>query len=258
MQFSSAATARTYSDRSVDSSWNTWAALHLQPDGKDVIDIGCGGGIYSRGFAAIGARSVIGIDQSPQYVDEATASVDAGGCVAFRVGRADATGLPGGGADIVFERAVIHHLAERDKQLNAIEAHRLLRPGGVFAVQDRTIEDVQSSSPDHWIRSTLFEAFAHLVDFEKARRPSRSAYTGLLRDNGFASVRELPYAEVRKTYATFDDLQADILSRKGKSILFELDHAALRIYCDRLRDKAKMLPLPLVERDLWTVWLATK
>src|SRR6476661_9744431 len=84
MQFASPVTARTYSDRAVDRSWSEWAAENLMPAGKDVVDIGCGGGIYSRGFAALGARSVIGVDKTAQYVAEASSGVTHDGAITFR------------------------------------------------------------------------------------------------------------------------------------------------------------------------------
>jgi ubiquinone/menaquinone biosynthesis C-methylase UbiE len=256
MLFASPTTARTYSDRAVDQSWNEWAARNLGPAGKDVVDIGCGGGIYSFGFAALGARSVIGIDKSAQYIDEARRGVSVSGAVTFRSGDAQDTRLPDASADIVFERAVIHHLTEQQKARNAAEVGRLLRDGGLFAVQDRTIEDVQLSDPQHWIRATLFEVFPRLVDFERLRRPARQRYRDLLIGSGFRQVRELQYDEVRRTYGSFDGLKSEILSRKGKSILFELSDAELEVYCTRLEEKAA--GCPLIERDPWTVWLAVR
>lgn len=256
MQFSSPSTSRTYSDRAVDRSWNEWALANLDPAGKDVVDIGCGGGIYSFGFAAIGAKSVLGIDLSQQYLEEARTCSPTDGVVTFRMGSAVATGLPGDSADLVFERALIHHLSGEELDENAQEARRLLRSGGRIAVQDRTIEDVRSSEPRHWIRSTLFKAFPHLLEFEAARRPARRSYTDLLRRNGFSGVRTLRFEEVRKAYLNFEELRAEILSRKGKSILFELGDSDLEAYCERLWDKAANHAL--VENDSWTVWLGTK
>jgi ubiquinone/menaquinone biosynthesis C-methylase UbiE len=256
MQFSSPATARTYSDRAVDASWNEWAARNFAPAGKDVVDIGCGGGIYSFGFAALGARSVIGIDKSRQYIDEARQRVSPSDAIAFCFGTAEETHLPDGSADIVFERALIHHFTEPQMAGNAAEAKRLLRNGGLFAVQDRTIEDVQSNDAEHWIRATLFDAFPRLLDSERRRRPSKERYRDLLIGAGFGQVRELRYDEVRRRYASVDQLRSEILSRKGKSILFELSDAELEVYCRRLEKKAA--DRSLIERDPWTVWLATK
>jgi ubiquinone/menaquinone biosynthesis C-methylase UbiE len=256
MEFAGPATARTYSDRIVDANWKDWAARNLMPAGKDVVDIGCGGGIYSFGFAALGARSVIGIDKSPLYIDEAQRAVSSSDAITFRHGDAEDTQLPDASADIVFERAVIHHLTATQMTRNAAEARRLLRGGGLFAVQDRTIEDVQSNDPQHWVRATLFEVFPRLIDFERSRRPGRQAYSDVLISAGFKSVRELQYDEVRRTYGSVDQLRREILGRKGKSILFELSEVALELYCRRLEEKAG--DRPLTERDLWTVWLAMK
>jgi SAM-dependent methyltransferase len=256
MQFASPQTARTYSDRAVDESWREWAALNLMPAGKDVVDIGCGGGIYSYGFLALGARSVIGVDKTDQYVAEAKSRSRPEDAVVFQCGDATDMRLPADSADIVFERAVIHHLTELEMARNASEAKRLLRAGGLFAVQDRTIEEVESAAPQHWIRATLFELFPWLIDFERRRRPSRRRYSDVLKAAGFREVRELHYDEVRRRYASFDELSTEIRSRKGKSILFELTDDEVSLYCERLAQKAR--DHPLIERDPWTVWLARK
>ena len=99
-----------------------------------MVDIGCGGGIYSFGFAALGARSVIGIDKAQRFIEEATRNVSPADTITFRSARdAEDTQLPAASADIVFERAVIHHLTELQMASNAAEAKRLLRDGGLFA-----------------------------------------------------------------------------------------------------------------------------
>jgi hypothetical protein len=120
-------------------------------------------------------------------------------------------------------------------------------------VQDRTIEDVRSRDPQHWIRAALFDVFPRLLDVERHRRPSKQAYCDLLIDAGFRIVRPLQYDEVRRTYACLDELIGEVRSRKGKSILFELTDAEVEMYCERLRKEAA--GRPLIERDVWTVWL---
>jgi SAM-dependent methyltransferase len=254
MQFDAAETSRTYSDRAADDSWREWCRETLVPLGKDVVDIGCGGGIYSLGFADLGARSVIGVDQSRQYIEEARLSAGERQRVSFRQGSASATGLADDCADIVFERALIHHLNEEQKRECAVEAKRLLNNHGLLIVQDRTFEDVQAADPAFWIRSTLFDAFPRLLDFEQSRRPSRSEYSDLLGQCRFGSIAVRAYQEVRRTYDTFDELRREILTRKGKSILFELNDRELDRYCEMLQEKS--VSHPLVECDLWTVWMA--
>lgn len=256
MDFDAANTRRTYSDRAVDASWIEWCRDHLAPAGKDVIDIGCGGGIYTFGFADAGARTVLGVDQSAQYVDEAmriARSRNARG-VSFRVASAIDTRLSAGCTDIVFERALIHHLSASEQAGNAMEAKRLLRAGGCLVVQDRTFEDVLVDDPACWVRATLFEVFPALLDFERARRPARAVYGDILRDAGFVGVHTLEYREVRKRFESFAALEDEIRSRKGKSILYELSDGELRRYCAELERKNRSFPL--IESDIWTVWLA--
>lgn len=129
-----------------------------------------------------------------------------------------------------------------------------MRTDGLLCVQDRTFEDALSDAAEFWIRATLFELFPKLADFEKCRRPDRDAYSGLLDRAGFKSVHADVFAETRRRYASFDELRAEILARKGKSILFELTDTELTHYCAAL--EAKSRTHPLIEVDCWTVWLA--
>ena len=138
---------------------------------------------------------------------------------------------------------------------NAVEARRLLRRRGILCVQNRSFEDVQANEPDFWIRAALFEAFPQLLEFEKARRPSASEYAATLSETGFSNIARRAYREVRKRYASFGQINEEILDRKGKSILFELTNAELQSYCDRL--EAKHRSHRLIECDLWTVWAAS-
>jgi SAM-dependent methyltransferase len=221
-----------------------------------VVDLGCGGGIYSRGFASLGAKSVIGIDLSPRYIDEAQKASGSFSVLRFAMGSADNSGLPDRCADIVFHRAVIHHLNAEGQARGAAEMYRILESGGKCVVQDRTLEDVESARPDHWVRSTLFEVFPRLLETERARRPTTAAYAKIMKESGFGTIDVLQYAETRKRYSSFEELETEILARKGKSILFELSDAELRTYCKALAQK-RATP-PIIEADSWTVWIGTK
>ena len=93
VNFQSSQMQRTYSDRAVGEDWRTWCEEHLSPQGKDVVDVGCGGGIYARGFCALGAKSVTAVDMSTQYVDEAREASRAIENIRFTVGSATDTTL---------------------------------------------------------------------------------------------------------------------------------------------------------------------
>ena len=255
LEFGSNAPAGVYGAREVTDVWRRWAADRLAPSGKDVVDIGCGAGIYSRGFAGLGARSVVGIDLSEAYVAEAAKASPHHPSLRFALGRADATGLPESCADLAYMRAVIHHLSESEQAAAAAEMLRVLRPGGQCVVQDRTLADVEADAPEYWIRATLVRLYPRLIDVERARRPNASAFTGRLRRVGFEEVVQGTLAETRKIYDSFTALETEILTRRGKSILFELTDEQLRAYCEALRRVCP--PGPVVEIDPWTVWFAT-
>jgi SAM-dependent methyltransferase len=220
-----------------------------------VVDLGCGGGIYTRALRALGARQVLGVDGSSPYIDEARASTDDLD-VEFVFGDAGATGLASGAADLVFSRALIHHLDSAALKANAQEMARLLSADGRIAVQDRTVEDVQAKDPEFWIRATLFDVFPQLMDFETRRRPDTEDYCSVLDAAGFESVRICRFAETRRTYTSFNELASEILARKGKSILFELTDSELGTYCDALRERCPSGDIH--EQDRWTLWLASK
>lgn len=255
MQFNSSETRHIYAGRHADGDWISWSEENLSPKNKNVVDIGCGGGIYTSAFVEMGAKSVVGIDKSKQYIEDNKEEYKAAN-LSFSVGDALQTDLKGKCADIVFERALVHHLSKEEQDQNAMECHRILKPDGVLAVQDRTIEDVEENNPKTWIRSTLFEAFPRLIEFERDRRPSRNNYLEILEQWGFSNVTIVPFLEVRKKYQSFEPLRKEIMARKGKSILFQLSDDELNNYCELLEEKSKTNSL--VECDLWTVWLAGK
>src|SRR5260370_38939257 len=56
----------SYTTRQADPSWVTAIKSIVDVRGKRVLDIGCGGGIYSKALAEMGAASVTGIDFSEE------------------------------------------------------------------------------------------------------------------------------------------------------------------------------------------------
>lgn len=125
----------TYSGRTVDHSWSQAMLKLVDPTGKHVVDVGSGGGIYSRAWLELGAASVIGVDFSQVMLSAARENTQDLAAITFVHGDALSTGLPDYSADIVFARALIHHLDDLDAFFT--EMFRLLRPGGVCIVQDR-------------------------------------------------------------------------------------------------------------------------
>jgi SAM-dependent methyltransferase len=250
IDFRDPANRRTYSDREADASWRHAVVALVDPAGAHVVDVGCGGGTYLRAWRDLGAATVTGVDSSPPILEEARASHGDLPGVAFQLGDAAATGLPDAGADVVFERALIHHVP--DLGAVAAEAFRILRPGGILLIQDRTPDDVaRPGSADH-PRGWLFDLFPRLLGVENGRRPTLDAVSGALAAAGFGEVTTSGLWEVRRSYADREDYLTEIAARTGRSILHELDDAELARLVAELRS---LLPAgPLVERDRWTLW----
>ena len=123
--------------------------------GETVIDLGCGrGGDVLRAAARIAPDGLaIGVDASEAML--AAARERASGVAApIRFVRGDlaAVPLPDGSADVVVSSCAINHAP--DKAAVYREVHRLLRPGGRFAVCDvvseRPLPEAVRRDPDAW------------------------------------------------------------------------------------------------------------
>ncbi len=140
MDFHSANSRHVYADRHAHTSWADHLSRCVDFRGKQVVDIGCGGGIYSRALADLGAAHVFGIDSSDAILQGAVDTSGGYPQISFSRGDACATGLQAETCDIVVERALLHHL--NSLPANFVEVFRILRPGGSCIIQERTMEDV--------------------------------------------------------------------------------------------------------------------
>ncbi|WP_454691952.1 class I SAM-dependent methyltransferase [Achromobacter aloeverae] len=245
----------TYAGRTADDGWARAIGAAVDPRGKRVADVGCGGGIYTRAWDDLGAGQVTGVDFSEQMVAAAREKAQDRPRLSFQVGTAQATGLAAESVDIVFERALIHHLRDYDDCF--AEAYRLLAPGGVLLVQDRTPEDVAiPGSPEH-IRGYFFDCFPRLGTVEAGRRPTDGKVREALGRAGYTAVESATLWETRKTYARFDDLAQDLANRTGRSILHELSDEELQTLIAFIGERTGRAE-PIQEKDRWTLWIARK
>ncbi len=106
----------------------------VAPAGKDVVDIGCGGGQLVRDLAGREAR-VVGVEISPQQLEPALAHDDGSGG-SYRVGQAQQLPLPDASMDVAVFLRTLHHIPPPELMQALREARRVLRPGGAVYVAE--------------------------------------------------------------------------------------------------------------------------
>lgn len=245
----------TYATRDVADEWKDNISDFVNVQNKAVADIGCGGGIYSRAWASLGAEKVIGIDFSEHMVKTAIDKSADYPQLFFHQGSAEKTGLLSSSIDLVFERALIHHFKNYDQ--NFAEVYRVLKKDGLFLIQDRTIEDVLLPSSQHHLRGFFFECFPKLIDIEAKRRPTQQQVEEALQRNGFTLISSQLFCETRQVYQSVDSLTQEIIARTGRSILHELTDDEITILVNTIHTHLSDLP-QIVEQDYWHIWIAKK
>ncbi|WP_124727084.1 class I SAM-dependent methyltransferase [Staphylospora marina] len=252
INFHDRANRLSYAGRNVDPAWRGFMEQVIDWRGKRVVDIGCGGGIYTKEMLRLGAEHVVGIDFSEAMLSVAKTEHKG---IEFRKGDACDTGLVAGSFDLVFSRALIHHL--RDLTAYFREVFRILKPGGIVMTQNRTIADCQLPGSPRHLRGYFFERFPRLLQVEQSRRHSHEDVVRALLETGFAGVVCKSFWETRKTYATFDQFADEMRNRSGRSILHELTDREIEELIGDLAQKTGTAS-PVTDRDRWSVWIAVR
>jgi SAM-dependent methyltransferase len=110
----------------------------VDPAGKDVLDIGCGGGALVRDLAGRGAH-MVGLEITEEQLADAV-SRDPGTGARYLVGRAQALPLQDASVDVAVFMRTLHHVPPPDLLRALGEARRVLRPGGVVYVVEPLVE----------------------------------------------------------------------------------------------------------------------
>lgn len=244
----------SYTTRLADQSWIDFIKNHIDVKGKMVVDIGCGGGIYSKALAMLGAK-VTAVDFSEEMLKGATENCKELENIAFLQGNAYHTNLASSNFDIILERALIHHLNDLDACFK--EANRLLKKNGLFIIQDRTPEDCLLPGDHHHIRGYFFEQYPKLASIETSRRYPSQKVMKALASNGFYITTAEKLWETRQTYHHFEQLRNDLLKRTGRSILHELTNDEISMLIQTIQSKLNH-QTPIIEKDRWTIWIAIK
>jgi 2-polyprenyl-6-hydroxyphenyl methylase / 3-demethylubiquinone-9 3-methyltransferase len=158
--------------------------LHVNPQDKATLDVGCGGGFLAEEFARLGCH-VTGIDPSGPSLDTARAHAAASGLsIDYRTGVGEALPFPDHSFEIVYCCDVLEHVTDLERVI--AEIARMLTPGGVFFYD--TINRTFLSKlfaiklAQEW-RATRF-APQHLHDWDQFIKPTE--LQALLSSHGLA------------------------------------------------------------------------
>jgi ubiquinone/menaquinone biosynthesis C-methylase UbiE len=129
-------------DARLRQSYHEVLTAQLPQPPQTIVDLGCGVGMSTETLQALYPQAqVIGVDLSPYFLAVAQYRQQEQGEpvnheITWHHGAAEATGLPAGSCDLVSACLMFHELPQAAAQAVIREAHRLLRPGGHFAIMD--------------------------------------------------------------------------------------------------------------------------
>lgn len=158
---------------------------HLTPTNR-LLDIGCGpGSITSSLKAYITSGTIIGVDIDPSVVSQASAIYTKDGLTFQQAGLPNLP-FPDSSFDIVLAHMVMHHLRKGTHADALLEMKRVLKPGGLLAVADASLNDTVIA-PEHpgvqkFARALADSTDAH-GDVEAGHRMPR-----LVREAGFERI----------------------------------------------------------------------
>jgi ubiquinone/menaquinone biosynthesis C-methylase UbiE len=151
--------------------------------GMEVLELGCGTGLFTREFARSGAR-LTALDISPELLELARREVSAENVV-FAAGNAYAMDFPPERFDRVVGSSVLHHL---DAPRALAECFRVLKPGGTLAFTEPNMLNPQIAMEKNiaWIKKRTGNSPDETAFFR--RQVSR-----LLARAGFHDIRVVPF-----------------------------------------------------------------
>jgi ubiquinone/menaquinone biosynthesis C-methylase UbiE len=248
----------SYAKREVDETWLTKVRELVNIKNKKVIDVGCGGGIYTKALVDLGASEATAVDFSQQMLSAAKENCREYRNISFAVGNALDIRLPSEEYECILERALIHHISDLKSCFE--EAYRLLVKGGTLIIQDRTPEDCLLEGNRNHIRGYFFSKYPELVEKEISRRHTTEKVIKELKETGFTGVQEHQLWETRKIYSSLQELADDLMARTGRSILHELSDSQLTDLVEHITNQLKETKCnrEIIEKDRWTMWVAKK
>lgn len=203
--------------------------------GCDVLEAGCATGIGARMFAAAGARSVLGLEYSAEFLAQARTHANPPRIKYEQANLNEPLPCSDASFDVVVCTEVLEHI--RQQQTAIDEFYRVLRPGGVLliSVPDLAVEEgwerVNRFGNPHHVHVPEFEALHAML----CRFPSVQYFRQL--DVVGSVVVEDGQTETRGTFVTEGPgITAGVRSvriavcTKGPAVALPRPPAALRVF----------------------------
>jgi 2-polyprenyl-6-hydroxyphenyl methylase/3-demethylubiquinone-9 3-methyltransferase len=178
--------------------------------GREVVDVGCGGGILSEALALRGAR-VIGIDLSDKALGVARLhQLESGVAVDYRMVSAEAFAAEAGGRfDVVTCLEMLEHVPDPASTVAACA--RLARPGGtvVFSTLDRNVRSYALAVLAAEYVLGMLPRGTH--DWSRFLRPSELARLSRAARLDVVALAGIAYAPLTRTYRISRDTSVNYL-----------------------------------------------
>jgi 2-polyprenyl-6-hydroxyphenyl methylase / 3-demethylubiquinone-9 3-methyltransferase len=130
--------------------------LQVDPKGKRVLDIGCGGGLLAEEFARLGSH-VTGLDPSTASLETARAHAGQEGLdIEYRVGYGEQIPFHDATFDIAYCCDVLEHVSNLEQVI--AETARVLKPGGIYLY-----DTINRTLPSNLIMIKIMQDWSHVM-----------------------------------------------------------------------------------------------
>lgn len=171
---------------------DAWFLLPRLSAGMNLLDVGCGPGTITVGFArAVAPGEVTGIDLSEEVLAQARehAASEAVDNLTFEFGDVYQLEYEDGVFDVVYANQLLQHLTDQPRALR--EMRRVLKPGGLLTVRDT---DYATMAP--WPKFPEFDEWSrlyHSVAYHNNAEPDAGRQlTHWVREAGFTDYELHP------------------------------------------------------------------
>jgi SAM-dependent methyltransferase len=227
--------------RALAPAFLEWAGV---PKGAAVLDVGCGTGALSAAIVRHGARTLVGVDASPAYVEHA------------------ATHVPRDNADVTFQTADAQNLPFPDATFDAVvsgimlnfvpyptqavrEMRRVVKQGGVTALYVWDYAGRMELMRYFWDAAVALDPKAGPLD-EGVRFPicTPDALANTFREAGFTDV-ETGHIDQPTVFRDFDDYWTPFLGGQAPapSYCVSLSESARTALRERIRAALPIKPM---------------